>query len=502
MRVFQHYWLVLSIAISVLPTSGCLSGRHKRNTISYTAKNIPAAKRKEASARSRVTLASHSPALKGEEAVVGETLPLKLGGSAPSAMEVGLHHNNGARGGSSQKLPVEAYVAQALSSNPRIHAFKHRIASLKNRIPQARALPDPKLQETFWPFNGNALETAGGRAANQIGISQQVPWPEKLRAKATVACREVQIAYEELRQEELDIAEAVGLACLEIWYADEAISAVDEFGELVKQLNEASEARYRSAAKGSGQQDVLRAQIEGDRLEDRRVLLQQQKQLAQADLATLLHDPQFSRPEVSKPFQQNSLSTQLEELIGLAGSCNPSLAGVEAEIARDRAKQNLACLQQYPDFQLGANWLIVSDNNALSPVATGNDNFGFTFGLSLPVWRDKINAGIAEANHQSQVSANRLESRKDAIARKLRRLVAQFDASTEQLRILEERILPRTEDALEISLVNYAGNRADFPAVVDLYEERLMLELQKFALRKNQHAILIKIQAIVGCDTQ
>ena len=398
-------------------------------------------------------------------------------------------------------LPVESYVSLAMSSNPKIAALKHRVAALSNRIPQARALPDPIMQETFWPFNGNALETAGGRAANQIGVSQQVPWPEKRRAKAAAACRQVQMAEAEVQQARLEVAEQVRLACVEIWFADEGLQIVEEFGSLVRQLNEVSEARYRSASKNSSQQDVIRARLESDRLEDRRIQLLRSKRVAQADLAALIHAPQMPAPEVNMGSIGKDSSGHIDELITLAAACNPSLAGLAAQIARDREKQRLACLQQYPDFQLGASWLIVSDNNALSPVATGNDNFGFTLGVTLPIWKDKIRAGVAEASHQTRSSALLLESEKDNIKAKIRRLVAQFDTFGEQKKILVERIIPRTEDALEISLTDYAGNRTDFLSVIDLYEERLLLEMQRLVLARSQHAAKIQLETVVGCDS-
>lgn len=511
MHSLKRFWFAALWAASVPIASGCRTTGLTQSPLSYQVKEVQQ-NAPDVATSSEVMQASHTPN-RSPNAVVAASLPLELEPlDNDTSLDPAVVQENEsppqpaftkastAVQAIGQKLPVEAYVSLALSSNPRISALQHRIASLANRIPQARSLPDPMLQDTFWPFNGNALETAGGRAANQIGISQQLPWPEKLKAKAAIASREVQVADAELRQEKLDITESVRLACIEIWFTDQAIAVVDEFGELVEQLNEVSEAKYRSAAKGSGQQDVLRAQLEGDRLEDRRVQLAQQKQLAQADLAALLHQPQMPNPEVESPLQENTLVSELEDLIGQAASCNPSLAGIQAEIARDRAKQQLACLQRYPDFQLGANWLIVSDDNALSPVATGNDNFGFTFGMTLPVWRDKIRAGVNEAGYQSMSSTNRLASRKDSIAGNLRRLVTRFDASTEQLKILKERIIPRTEDALQISLANYAGNRTDFLSVVDLYEERLMLELQRLALSRSRHGILIQIEALVGCN--
>ncbi len=394
---------------------------------------------------------------------------------------------------------IEDYVALALAANPKLTSMMHRVSALQQRVVLSRSLPDPAIHETFWPFNGNALETAGGRAASQLGVTQSIPWPKKLSAKAAIACREVQVAQSQLEDTRLAIIESVQLSCLEIWFADEAIQAVDDFGDLVKQLNDVSEAQYRSGRKNTGQLDVLRARIESDRLEDRAVQLLRQKKIAQADLAKLIHQPNNLNIELSANIPTSSTEQHIEELIGLAGSCNPSLQGLAHEIARDRERQRLACLQKYPDLQIGANWLIVSADDAVSPVATGNDNFGFTVGMTLPIWRDKINAGVAEAAHQTQGSVELLSSERDTIAAKLRRLVAQFDSLSEQQRILVERIIPRTEDALRLSFADYSGNRTDFPSVVEMYEERLTLELQRIRIQANIAGTIAQIERQVGC---
>lgn len=98
--------------------------------------------------------------------------------------------------------PVEYYIARALQTHPRIAAARLRVAAASHEIPQARALPDPMWNNTFWPITDNALQTAGGRIAHQMSLQQQVPWPEKLRARAAIASREVEVARAELERVE------------------------------------------------------------------------------------------------------------------------------------------------------------------------------------------------------------------------------------------------------------------------------------------------------------
>lgn len=395
------------------------------------------------------------------------------------------------------KQPVSYFVSTALANHPKIWAARNRVAAASNVIPQALALPDPRFNNTFWPFQDQALQTAGGRVGHQFQLSQGVPWPEKLRAKAAIASREVQVARAEVERIEREITESVRLAYYEVWFATRAISIIEETRELVDDLTRVAQARYKS---GGTQQDVLRAQLEADRLDDKLVGLRKQKEQAQADLAALMQQPLLMIPETEQEIGLSDVPKQLDELLGLAEHCSPELRTIAWEIQRDRQKQRLACLQKYPDFNLGLNYAIIDDNtNVISPVANGNDNISFMVGVTLPIWREKINAGIREAAHRTSSSAQRLEAERDAIQGKLRRLMAQADALVEQEAIYEDRIIPRTEDTLKLSIADYRGKRTDFFALIETYRELLMFETQLARIEATLAGTIAQIQRTVGC---
>ncbi|GAA5507895.1 TolC family protein [Novipirellula caenicola] len=393
--------------------------------------------------------------------------------------------------------PVEYFVGIALAGHPRIQAARHRVAAATNVIPQAKSLPDPMFNNTFWPLHDQALQTAGGRIAHQMSLSQGVPWPEKRRAKAAIASREVQIAQAEVDRIEREITESVRIAYYELWYATRAIQIVDETKDLVQDLTNVAEARYRS---GGAQQDVLRAQSESDRLEDQRIQLTQQKQMAQADLAALLQQPVSMVPEAVDDLGISDAPGQLDQLIASAEACSPELQGLAWEIQRDRERHRLACLQKYPDLQVGVNLSIVSDDDdVLSGVANGHDNLSFTVGTTLPIWRDKINAGIREAAHRTNSTANRMEAERDSLYGRLRRLLAQADSLIEQRQLYEERIIPRTEKTLQLSVADYRGKRTDFYSLIETYRELLMFETQLARFDATLATTIARIDRTVGC---
>ncbi len=106
-------------------------------------------------------------------------------------------------------LTVEACVELALSAHPKVAAARARLSAANSRIPQASALADPKLDNLFFPLQPYAQQFAIGRMQDQVSLSQEVPWPEKLKARAAVAIRESQIAQTEVEAIERDIANGV-----------------------------------------------------------------------------------------------------------------------------------------------------------------------------------------------------------------------------------------------------------------------------------------------------
>ncbi|WP_246112791.1 TolC family protein [Allorhodopirellula solitaria] len=388
-------------------------------------------------------------------------------------------------------------TATAHATHPSILAARQRVAAAQNQIPQATALDDPIAGTTFWPIHDQALQTAGGRYGQQFSLSQKVPWPTKLDARGVVAAREVQMAMAEVARAEREITQSVRLAYYELWLADELIRIVQENQGLVEDLVRVSSARYQT---GGNQEDVLRAELEDDRLREQFIALRRQKEQARADLGALVGQPTTLMPTAFTELGGAEATPQLDELIARAEHCNPTLQGLAAEIARDRAKESLACLQQYPDFQLGLGYAIVSDNvDAISPVANGRDNINFSVGVTLPVWRDKINSGMRQAAHTRSSTLHRREAERDRLRGKLRRQVAAADAAIEQLDLLHDRLIPRSEQTLEITYANYQGDNSDFADLIDTYRELLALQVQVARTQATLASTLAQIEATVGC---
>lgn len=397
----------------------------------------------------------------------------------------------------STEQPVEHFVQLALSGHPRIRSARAQVLAVKNRIPQASALEDPVLSNSFYPTPGQALQTAAGRAGNTLSITQKLPWPSKLWTRAAIAAQERQIAAKELTQVELEVEESVRHAYYELWFASRAIEITTANRQIAEMLIKLAQAR---SIAGGSQQDVLRAQLQLDSLDDRLIALGRQKAVAQADLAAFVQTPELTMIVPSAQIAVKYSPKPLSTLIAAAEKCSPLLHKSQWAVTRDRQKQHLANLSKYPDFVLGAAWQTISDSDALASGANGHDNISFMVAVTLPIWRARINAAVREATAKVTVSSAKLNDAYDDTIRQIRGFSERSQASYDQWQLYSNRILPRAKRTLHLAAADYRGQRVDFGEVADGFTEVLMFELQVARAKATLAGTLAQLHRAIGCD--
>ena len=497
---FLSRQVLLSVILLVVVVAGCLNPQSRKladSRILLPAKSIPIPRETSREISSSVTS-------NAGQATTSEDRSDKNGSVILAAASV---FATGEQSGTNepseegeQKLPigVEELVQHAIDIHPKIQAARSRISASQFRIPQARALPDPMAETLFWPIANNAQQLASGRMTNQLSLSQTVPWPEKLRAQAEVAAREVGMAQAEMREIEREIAESVRLAYYEVWYSGQAYRIVHENRTLAEQIVKIAQNRFRS---GGSQQDVIRAELEVEKRDQQLLELDKQREVAQADLATLVQQPLAFSIETENDLQVNDIPTQLDTLLSNAKQCNPTLQSLAWQIQRDLQKQRLATLQKYPDLTYGVQYGMMSSSEAVSPVADGVDNISFSVGTTLPIWKKKIQAGICQAASERNSSAQLHQSEWNSIAGRLRRLVQQAQSLDKQRSLYVERIVPRAEQAFEISQSEYTVGKISFIQLIDNFGEVLTFRVEIARIEASLAGTLAQIERTVGCET-
>src|SRR2546426_7780504 len=220
------------------------------------------------------------------------------------------------------------YLRYAMLNRPQVAAAYYDWLSAIERITQERSLPDPKL--TFEMYLQDIVTSV------MPGLMMDFPGPGKLAARAQVATAESEGKYFAFESSVLQAAFALKKSFYQLYFLDQKIRVNRQTLELLAELENL--ARAQNAVGKVTLQDVLRAQIEQDRLKTEVANLEDSRAsfLAQFKAALGLQ-PGQPTPPVPQRLESTPLDLTSEKLFETALERNPRLKAMAAEVQRAEA---------------------------------------------------------------------------------------------------------------------------------------------------------------------
>jgi cobalt-zinc-cadmium efflux system outer membrane protein len=353
--------------------------------------------------------------------------------------------------------PLADVLGYAMLNNPRVEAAYYAWAASVARITTARSLPDPRLT-----FEADIMDVV---TTLMPGLMIDLPGPGKLRAAGDVAAGESSAAYFAFESEVLRTAYAAKSAYIRLHFVSETIRVQQKTLALLGDLETAAQQRVGA---GSGAiQDVLRAQIEREQLATQAANIEDSRSVLEAEYrAALGHAPSDLRIPTPIAFEREGDAPAAEDILAIAAARNPRLRQMEAEVRRGEAMLDLARSSRVPDFSLG----LVADVKS-SPVM-----WRPSASVTLPIWKDKIEAEIAAAQAESRSAEARLSAEQISLAAELASLLYMYRESTRNSDLFGTNLTLKARQVLEASRTGYATSRASYSDVIDA--QRLLLEFE------------------------
>lgn len=371
-----------------------------------------------------------------------------------------------------------AFLTYAMLTQPRVKAAYYDYAAAVERITLERSLPDPRL----------TLELDIQEVVTTVmpGLMTDLPWMKKLRIRADVASAESQAKYFGFETAVLQTAFEVKRPYYQLYFLNERIRVNEETLALLGQLEQIARAQVEAGK--ATLQDVLRAQIEQERLRTEIVNLDDSRNpmLAQLKGALGLRVDQ-ANPPMPAHFESTPLDLTCEQLFATALARNPRLKAMEAEVRMAETGIQLARTSKLPDFNVG----IEADAKA-SPVM-----WRPTLGVTLPIWRDKIAAEIASAQGRKRAAEARLSAEQIRLAVEFADKAFMYREATRNLKLLTDSLLPKARQALEVARSGYSAGKLEF---INLQEaERSLLEFQLAAVeaRTRRELVLAELSLLI-----
>jgi outer membrane protein TolC len=349
------------------------------------------------------------------------------------------------------------YLAFALLNQPQVAAaFYDWSASVEN-ITVTRSMPDPQL--ALQAYIQNSITSL------MPGLFQQIPGPGKLKARGSVAAAESESKYFALESAVLQTAFNLKSAYYKLGLLEEQLRLKRETLALLETQERAS--RAQNSAGTAALADSLRVQGECSRARNDVASLEDSRQpLRENFKAALGLTPTQPDPPVPAHFESGGETVDADELRREAFARNPQLKSLAAEVRAAEAGTAVAYKERVPDFNAG----FTADVKA-SPIL-----YWPQFTMTLPVWRDKLAAEVAQAQANELAAKSRLQAAQIELVVNFAEKLFTCRETSRNLALIRNELIPQAQQALATGRAGYRAGQMDFSGL--LAAERMLLDLQ------------------------
>ena len=371
------------------------------------------------------------------------------------------------------------FLSYALLNSPAVEAsFYDWSASVEN-ITVTRSLPDPQL--TFQAYIQDVVTSL------MPGFAWSFPGPGKLKARARVAAAESQGKYFAFESAALQTAFNLKSAYYKVGLLDEQLRLQRETLALLE--NQERVVRAQNAAGTAALSDLLRVQSERDRIRTELANLEDSQSSLLANFkAALGLTPQQSDPPLPAHFETSSENPDADELLRVAFERNPQLAAMAADVRAAEAGIAVAYKERVPDF----NAALMADVKA-SPVL-----YWPQLSMSLPIWRDKLVAEVAQAKANELSAKSRLKAGQIDLAVNFAEKTFAYRETSRNLMLLETELIPKASQSLETIRAGYHAGTMDFSAMTEAEQMVLDLRLEAAEAQTDRQIALADLSLMVA----
>ncbi|MFG0257737.1 MAG: TolC family protein [Phycisphaerales bacterium JB043] len=393
---------------------------------------------------------------------------------------------------SSAATPDE-YVRFALFHSPEVEAAFQRWRAASERLPQVSALPDPRLTFGYYV---DEVQTRTGPQESRVGIEQTLPWAGTLQDREDAASRAAMAAWREFESVRLSVTERVITTLHDLAYLDGTVAITRENLDLLRSFEEVLRARYRV---GSGSHpELVRVQVELGQVEDRVTQLEAMRPPYVAELNAALNRTIDAEVPRIVNIEGRVATIDATGLSQIARRRNPILLALDEEIEQQRSLGDAARKQGLPDLTIGVDYVFTGDAISPSTPGSGDDPILLRFGINVPLWRDKYDAGVRESVARRLAVAHERADRANRIAAEIQRVWFEHTDANRRVGLYEGTLIPKAEESLRASLAGFRAGEVSFLDLLDT--ERTLLEFAVAAerARADRGKALARLNTLVG----
>lgn len=408
-------------------------------------------------------------------------------------------------------------IKAAQKHDPWLQGNRYQQDAVESASIAVDTLPAPKvsLGVANLPINGFDINQEG-MTQIKVSVAQMFPRGETLKFTSQQLKLESEVYPYQRLDREAKVAVTVGGAWLDAFRVQQSMVLIEKNRALFEQLTEVATASYSSALGKTRQQDLVRAQLELTRLEERLDQLAQQKSnydgvLSQwvTELTTEKNTTEETDLFTGLSWHNFTLSQQLptidllnrqliyaetwlkpQALVAYFFS-HPAVVAVNKKVNATKTGIKLAKQKYKPEWGVNASYGYRGDD----PMgASRADLFSVGVTFDLPIFTED------RQDNEVRSAVSKTEAIKTEKLLLLRQLLGAYSSAKGRLLRLKNRqhlyqtkLLPQTHEQAEAALTAYTNDDGDFSEVVRARIAVLNAEIDNLTLNVEEQKVHLEL---------
>ena len=388
---------------------------------------------------------------------------------------------------------LDDYLQIALENNPGIRARQTEVQAALQKLPQARALPDPTVNASFFV---RPMMLPMGNQLGSISAMQMFPWFGTLDAMENEAARMAEVKLQAVTVAQNELVFKLRSAWYPLFEVEEKITIQRELLRLLETDKELATAMFSQGM--APMVDAIRADIMIDEVKTEIAILEQKRKPLEVAFNQLLARDADAPVLISGilPEPVFGAAARRDSLL----SDNPALAVFDKQIQAATAEQATAETMRKPMIGAGLQYMPLvkrKDTEMHIPPNTGRDMFMPMVSVTVPIWRKKYDAAVEERRLMQIMYTDMKQEMQNELAAMYEMAFFELEKMAQMTELLNLQ-MQKTQQAVDLILAAYSNAGQNFEEVLRLQQQLFRYRMEKVAAQTEYQLMLVKLDYLTG----
>lgn len=360
----------------------------------------------------------------------------------------------------------------ACQYNPTILRFSALVASARGLAYQAGRMPNPTVG-----YQGQQIGSKGKAEQQGATFNQDFIRREKRQLDRAVASQEVAQAEQRLAAQQQRVLTDVRSAYYRVLYVQQQILALEDLKGIAQKAVDI--AKQLLAAEEVAKTDLLQAEVEKQQAELQLANAQYTLQSAWSQLSAVVGQPIPLQPLAGDFFAPTD-TFDFDQTLAWFCAQSPDVLAANARIYQARNYLQRQIVEPRPNMSVQGLYNFVDNGIGGKPDA------GLGVAVPLPLWNK--NEGNIQSARQELIAAEQLLAQVQLrIKQELSVVVEQYNRAHSQATYLNDEILPRVQQTLDLTRKTYEAGEVNFVALLTVqrtYTQNKLAYLDALAMAR------------------